>query len=187
MRLLLYTIILSVALCGCSGRDNDAHTSVQALPAESRLGDTGTQKMVELLHSYYRLKDALVESNAADADKAAVATRNNTVELAEITAADTLHPIQLQPQADSLIAALTALITVKDETTEYKRIPFSTVSDLVYSLVVKTGLEHAGIYREYCPMAFNDKGAYWLSNEAEIRNPYFGTIMLECGEVTDTL
>ncbi|HQE11916.1 MAG TPA: hypothetical protein PLQ78_04150 [Flavipsychrobacter sp.] len=48
-------------------------------------------------------------------------------------------------------------------------------------------LEHTGVYRQYCPMAFNDKGAYWLSNEEKIMNPYFGKKMLTCGEVTDTL
>jgi hypothetical protein len=36
-------------------------------------------------------------------------------------------------------------------------------------------------------MAFDDKGAYWLSAESEIKNPYFGKKMLECGEVTDSL
>jgi Cu(I)/Ag(I) efflux system membrane fusion protein len=36
-------------------------------------------------------------------------------------------------------------------------------------------------------MAFNNKGAYWLSNEREIKNPYFGSEMLECGSVEDSL
>jgi Cu(I)/Ag(I) efflux system membrane fusion protein len=36
-------------------------------------------------------------------------------------------------------------------------------------------------------MAFDNKGAYWLSDQAKIRNPYFGDKMLECGEVKDTL
>jgi len=36
-------------------------------------------------------------------------------------------------------------------------------------------------------MAFDNKGAYWLSNEAAIRNPYFGDEMLECGKVEDSV
>jgi Cu(I)/Ag(I) efflux system membrane fusion protein len=35
-------------------------------------------------------------------------------------------------------------------------------------------------------MALNDKGAYWLSEFEEIRNPYFGDAMLTCGEVVET-
>jgi Cu(I)/Ag(I) efflux system membrane fusion protein len=57
----------------------------------------------------------------------------------------------------------------------------------MYMLVKEAKLANAGVYHQYCPMAFNDKGAYWLSNEAEIKNPYFGKKMLECGEVKDSL
>jgi len=40
------------------------------------------------------------------------------------------------------------------------------------------------IYVLHCPMADNNKGADWLSSEKEIKNPYFGSSMLNCGEVT---
>ena len=30
-------------------------------------------------------------------------------------------------------------------------------------------------------MAFNNEGAYWLSDAEQIRNPYFGDKMLTCG------
>ena len=39
------------------------------------------------------------------------------------------------------------------------------------------------VYLQYCPMADDDKGAYWLSGERQVLNPYFGTAMLTCGEV----
>ncbi|RYF87461.1 MAG: DUF3347 domain-containing protein, partial [Chitinophagaceae bacterium] len=38
------------------------------------------------------------------------------------------------------------------------------------------------IYLQYCPM----KKASWLSSEKQIRNPYYGSSMLTCGEVTET-
>ncbi|MCU0426281.1 MAG: efflux RND transporter periplasmic adaptor subunit [Candidatus Kapabacteria bacterium] len=41
------------------------------------------------------------------------------------------------------------------------------------------------IYRAYCPMAFGDRGAYWLTSDRTIRNPYFGEEMLQCGEIRD--
>jgi len=31
------------------------------------------------------------------------------------------------------------------------------------------------------------KKTYWLSNEAAIKNPYYGNAMLNCGNVTDTM
>ena len=43
------------------------------------------------------------------------------------------------------------------------------------------------VYYQYCPMAFNNKGAYWMSQDREIKNPYFGDKMLECGSLEDSL
>lgn len=43
------------------------------------------------------------------------------------------------------------------------------------------------VYVQFCPMADNDRGAYWLSQENIIANPYYGDMMLRCGEVTETL
>ncbi|SHI99078.1 Protein of unknown function [Mesonia phycicola] len=43
------------------------------------------------------------------------------------------------------------------------------------------------LYKQYCPMAFDGKGAFWFSSEKEIMNPYFGDKMLKCGEVQDII
>ncbi len=42
------------------------------------------------------------------------------------------------------------------------------------------------IYLTFCPMAFNDKGAYWLQTRDVVNNPYFGSKMLKCGTIKDT-
>jgi membrane fusion protein, copper/silver efflux system len=42
-------------------------------------------------------------------------------------------------------------------------------------------------YVAYCPMVDGDRGAYWLSEFEQISNPYFGSMMLRCGEVRQTL
>ncbi|NJN26228.1 MAG: DUF3347 domain-containing protein [Cyclobacteriaceae bacterium] len=36
-------------------------------------------------------------------------------------------------------------------------------------------------------MAFNDEGAFWLSKEEEIYNPYFGDKMLKCGRMEEKI
>jgi hypothetical protein len=43
------------------------------------------------------------------------------------------------------------------------------------------------IYKQYCPMAFSNTGAYWLSESKEIRNPYFGDKMLKCGRIVSEI
>jgi len=39
-------------------------------------------------------------------------------------------------------------------------------------------------YIHFCPMANHNKGAYWLSNDKAIRNPYLGRQMPSCGKTT---
>ena len=43
------------------------------------------------------------------------------------------------------------------------------------------------VYNQFCPMADNNKGAYWLSKEEKVLNPYFGDAMLTCGEVKQVI
>ncbi|WP_116125305.1 efflux RND transporter periplasmic adaptor subunit [Lewinella sp. IMCC34183] len=43
------------------------------------------------------------------------------------------------------------------------------------------------LYLQHCPMAYDNQGGDWISQTAEIRNPFFGDAMLTCGSTTDTL
>ena len=56
-----------------------------------------------------------------------------------------------------------------------------------YESIKMFGLENTTAYFQYCPMANNDKGAYWLSSKKDILNPYFGDAMLTCGETKETI
>ncbi len=64
---------------------------------------------------------------------------------------------------------------------------FAALSDLLVQVVrvYGSGVEGA-VYRIFCPMAFGGKGAFWLQPDPDVRNPYFGPKMLECGEVKET-
>ena len=54
--------------------------------------------------------------------------------------------------------------------------------------VVKSyGLQSNKVYIQFCPMADNDNGAFWLSMQKQITNPYFGDMMLSCGETKDSI
>ncbi|MDP9078481.1 MAG: DUF3347 domain-containing protein [Bacteroidota bacterium] len=66
---------------------------------------------------------------------------------------------------------------------DHQREHFASLSQNMYSLLKGVKMNTATIYQEYCPM----KKAYWLSESNEIKNPYFGSKMLDCGKVTETL
>ncbi|UCS91526.1 efflux RND transporter periplasmic adaptor subunit [Echinicola marina] len=60
---------------------------------------------------------------------------------------------------------------------------FIHLSEAFIAVLEDFGTTRDVIYKSYCPMAKNDQGAFWLSEVASIKNPYFGSAMLSCGEV----
>jgi len=59
------------------------------------------------------------------------------------------------------------------------------LSDVIDDFGVST-VNGKTLYLEFCPMAKDNQGAYWLSYDKEIINPYFGEEMLRCGEIKKT-
>lgn len=73
------------------------------------------------------------------------------------------------------------------QSNEDVRKTFEDISIAVLNMEKQFG--HSGedtFYESYCPMAFNNKGAYWLAKDKQINNPFFGAKMLSCGEVKGT-
>lgn len=67
-----------------------------------------------------------------------------------------------------------------------QRILFLALSKSLSDVAKQLGVKMKGnktVYLEFCPMADNNKGGYWLSAEKQIKNPYFGKAMSKCGEV----
>ena len=73
------------------------------------------------------------------------------------------------------------------EDIELQRLTFSEISNQFYQAVKTFGLMGKTVYYQFCPMAFNKKGAYWMSEFKDIRNPYFGQAMLTCGETMEVM
>jgi len=180
--LLTGALLFCLVMTGCTGQ------SPSATPPHpvSLLGEPGTGTLYGMLEAYYGLKDALVETNPHTADRYAQELIGYTDSLRQFTGTDSPHAIP-GPLLDSIRNAGLAILSSEDESCEIKRIHFEKISDQLFLLLKQAGLKNAGVYRQYCPMAFNDRGAYWLSAETGIRNPYFGHKMLECGEIADTL
>lgn len=69
---------------------------------------------------------------------------------------------------------------------EHQRKHFSSMSEGMYILVKAFGGGKT-LYHDHCPMAKDGKGAMWLSETKEIKNPYFGDKMMECGSVEEEI
>jgi len=147
--------------------------------------DTLLARMDSVLFSYYLLKDDMVNQDTASADTA-------VLQLSSVITAVPLSRIKNTGQFDQahgMAISLQGEITgfAGEDTREGKLEEFQMISDITYDLVRTVGLQNQTVYRQYCPMAFNYRGAYWLSNRRQIENPYFGREMLDCGQVRETM
>lgn len=141
---------------------------VPTLREESKADQTNP-----LLTSYYNLKDALVKSNAT---AASVSASEFVKALKEIDG----EKLKVDDR-NSLLADAEAISKTKD--LKVQREKFATLSVNMSELAKTVKLSADPVYQQYCPM----KKAYWLSNEPAIKNPYYGSQMLTCGKVTETI
>ncbi|WP_041738742.1 DUF3347 domain-containing protein [Echinicola rosea] len=119
---------------------------------------------------YIHLKEALVASQMNEAKKAATKLE------ASLGSEDNWQ--EAKAEAAKVVSATTL---------DGQRKAFASLSNEMASLVKSGELSMGEVYLEYCPMANNNAGAYWLSNQKEIKNPYFGDKMLKCGSVKETI
>jgi len=139
-------------------------------------------QLKSVLAHYYHLKDALVKSNAADAAAAAKAM-SAALDSVGITVAE--HETHIKDLVSEMGENLQHI--AETDELEHQREHFAAVSDKLYEWLKIAGVHGDTVYRQYCPMAFDNNGAHWLSSEKEIRNPYFGNKMLKCGSIKETL
>jgi Cu(I)/Ag(I) efflux system membrane fusion protein len=74
----------------------------------------------------------------------------------------------------------------KASSIETQRAAFYSLSQQL-ALTLRTFPIQLPVQQAFCPMAFDDAGAIWLQKSSEIINPYFGEMMLKCGEIQETI
>jgi hypothetical protein len=65
---------------------------------------------------------------------------------------------------------------------DHQREHFALLSKDVSDLI-KTFGSSQKLYQDFCPMYDDGKGAIWISEIKEIKNPYFGSKMIGCGSM----
>lgn len=167
MKTTLLTLGLALAIASCSSSKQEEKS--EATEATEVVAKTEAATATSGIADYMMLKDALIQTDAQAAKGAAA-------KLA-VSAANENWSTEIVEAAKAIAA---------NEDVEAQRTAFKTVTDgLIASLEANEG--NAGVYVQYCPMAFDNTGASWLSMSDQIRNPYFGDKMLKCGKVTAEL
>ncbi|MEM0544030.1 DUF3347 domain-containing protein [Flavobacterium sp. j3] len=133
--------------------------------------------------NYFAVKDALVKSdgNLASAKAKELLNALNAVQMNKLSNEE--HTVWMKVMKD-LIFDTEHIEETKD--VGHQRDHFNTLSDNMYQLF-KVSKQETPTYYQHCPMANNGKGANWLSKENAVKNPYYGSQMLTCGKVVETI
>lgn len=165
-------------LASCGGNEANDHADHDHAQEQTTTTTTTTasapviknDQLNAVYDQYLKLSEALINTDAENAKIAA-----NALEAGARTM-----------DGGNVIADNAAKISASSDV-EAQRAAFENISNDLISKVKQAGLTSGEIYVEHCPMAFDDKGASWLSSNKDIRNPYFGDKMMSCGEVTETI
>lgn len=157
---------------GSSTEKSDTTSTVMVMPADFSIK--------EIVSNYLNLKNALTKDDSKNA-----AAAGNAI-VANLAALD----------ANSLPAAQKKVFTdVAEDAKEHaehiaanagkldhQREHFAMLSKDVNDLIKTFGAGQK-LYQDFCPMYNDGKGATWISETKEIKNPYYGSKMLTCGSV----
>ena len=170
-------IVFSLILMG-SCKEGEKNQSVEidtpkeVKKSEKKTADIADQAFIDgmtgkVWHNYLEIKMALTNADAG----------------------------QVQDVAQSMVASFSAeradMKAIVQELSETEGL--EKQRELFAAFTEKAGpmfedaLSGGTIYKKFCPMAFNNKGAYWYADIEEINNPYFGDKMPNCGSVKKTI
>ena len=137
-----------------------------------------------VFNEYIKLKDALVKDDLKSVVAASkkLLDHISKVEM-KLLKSDEIHKhwMSLEKEIKMATVSISKTSDLKEQRNHFKNL----------SIYLTNAIEVFGIHEKvfvsFCPMADDNKGAYWLSKEENVINPYFGNAMLTCGEIKQVI
>ncbi len=148
------------------------------------ISDKDKEQFQPVLVDYLKFKDALVNDDFSSATKL-VTQLNKQIKEINRSQFEDVTAKTWESFKKELVKDTKAMTAAKD--IQEIRNNFDELSETIIGMVNTFQLANKEIYVLHCPMANNNKGAFWLSESSEVKNPYYGSAMLTCGEVRDTI
>lgn len=175
-------------LPGCCQYDRKAKVTV-ASETKTEMVTAGNQEQVNanqlksVFDNYFLLKDALVKTDGKAASSIAkdLLASLNAVKMETLKTEEHMVWMKvmnnLKEDADHIS---------QTQDVKHQRDHFATLSKNMYELI-KASKINEPVYYNHCPMFNDGKGANWLSKENTMKNPYYGSQMLTCGKIIETI
>jgi Cu(I)/Ag(I) efflux system membrane fusion protein len=133
-----------------------------------------------VFNDYINLKNALVKDDSKTVMEESKRILENLAKVdMKLLSGEEVHNqwMSLEKEIKSSAISISKTSNIKKQ-----RIYFKDLSSHLTNAIEVFGINEK-VYHQFCPMANANKGAYWLSKEEKVINPYFGDAMLTCGEV----
>ena len=185
------TIFLSLTLvsilfvaCNNGASDKEFSDSTASSGTTDKVTTGNKRPADDILAGYLKIKNALTNDN----DKEAASTATELAQAFKAMDKSALTAEQSKVFADIEDDAIEHAEHIASNAGNlvHQREHFETLSGEVYELVKATGSAQK-LYYTNCPMYNKNKGANWLSETKEVKNPYLGQAMLTCGTVKEEL
>ena len=160
------------------------YESIAAVERVSGINSTFKAQLTKVYDAYLKMNSAFVDSDAKQVASEAkeVIKALKLVDMALLKGDAHMKWMDQLEVLNSTISAIS-----KTDDIEKQRQAYIQFNLAFYESIKMFGLDNTTAYFQYCPMANDDKGAYWLSSKKDILNPYFGDAMLTCGETKETI
>ena len=168
-----------------TGDMNDMKSGNEKKTADkTKISEKVKTALQPLYGAYFELKNNLVQDNFEGAVQSAKNMSNvlNQINMGIFTEDAHMIWMKYQPNLKDGLTHIDHMQTIDDLRDE-----FINISKAMIALSESFGSMNGKVYVQHCPMADHNKGADWLSMDKEIKNPYFGSAMLTCGEIKETI
>lgn len=157
---------------------HEGHT-MEMMTEKVDFNGTVEKSFQPVIDAYINLKDALIQSDVSLASSKSEAFRKALEEL----------PVSQRERTHNYWSILhkTSKGINENVSLEHQRKQFQMVSDKLIEMVRNFDEVNDKLFVQFCPMADNNNGAFWLSKEEQVLNPYFGDVMLKCGSVKEVI
>ena len=147
-------------------------TKAQSVVAKREFNNT--------LKAYFDAKNALAKDNASLASTSVLALVKDIEEFPVKTLSDSQQELW-KTQSEEI--KKTALAISTEKVLKEQRKSFFPLSNAIVKLTKAFNMNNFTVYVQYCPMAKKS----WLNEVEAIQNPFYGSMMYDCGDVTETI
>ena len=175
MKKSISTIIAIIALV-CNANTIEAATIKTEI---NTIDVVDSSQLQSVYDAYFTVKDALIKSDSklTSAKAKDLLTAITAVKMDKLKSDEHTAWMKVMKKLTADAKSISATTDLKKQ-----RETFKSLSKNTYELI-KVSKSGEVVYKQYCPMADAD----WLSKEKAVKNPYYGSSMLTCGNVVETI